>query len=102
VRAERSAQDAQAAPPVAGMAALIGRAPPPDAGIRPARPLAEQAESDPDLAPRAGRERRAVAEQREPGRALRAIEALQSSGARHLHAMRIALSAHVQASTGAT
>jgi HemY protein len=99
VRAERSAQDAQAAPPVAGMAALIG--------ARAAHRLQEfdrrdrwleQAESDPDLATA----RRVVsaelwAEQREPGRALRAIEALQSSGARHLHAMRIALSAHVQA-----
>ena len=99
VRAERSAQDAQAAPPVAGMAALIG--------ARAAHRMQEfdrrdrwleQAESDPDLATA----RRVVsaelwAEQREPGRALRAIEALQSSGARHLHAMRIALSAHVQA-----
>jgi HemY protein len=98
-RAERSAQDAQAAPPVAGMAALIG--------ARAAHRLQEfdrrdrwleQAESDPDLATA----RRVVSaelwtEQREPGRALRAIEALQSSGARHLHAMRIALSAHVQA-----
>ena len=99
VRAERSAQDAQAAPPVAGMAALIG--------ARAAHRMQEfdrrdrwleQAESDPDLATA----RRVVsaelwAEQREPARALRAIEALQSSGARHLHAMRIALSAHVQA-----
>ena len=99
VRAERSAQDAQAAPPVAGMAALIG--------ARAAHRMQEfdrrdrwleQAESDPDLATA----RRVVsaelwAEQREPARALRAIEALQSSGARQLHAMRIALSAHVQA-----
>ena len=99
VRAERSAQDAQNAPPVAGMAALIG--------ARAAHRLQEyerrdhwleQAESDKDLATA----RRVVSaelwtEQRDPGRALRAIDALQSSGARHLHAMRIALSAHVQA-----
>jgi HemY protein len=99
VRAERAAQDAQKASEVAGMAALIG--------ARAAHRLQayerrdnwlEQAESDRDLATA----RRVVsaelwAEQREPTRALRAIDALQSSGARHLHAMRIALSAHVQA-----
>jgi HemY protein len=99
VRAERSAQDAQNTPQVAGMAALIG--------ARAAHRLQEfdrrdrwleQAETDADLATA----RRVVsaelwAEQRDPSRALRAIEALQSSGARHLHAMRIALSAHVQA-----
>jgi HemY protein len=99
VRAERAAQDAQKASEVAGMAALIG--------ARAAHRLQayerrdswlEQAEADRDLATA----RRVVsaelwAEQREPTRALRAIDALQSSGARHLHAMRIALSAHVQA-----
>jgi len=99
VRAERAAQDAQKASEVAGMAALIG--------ARAAHRLQayerrdgwlDQAESDGELATA----RRVVsaelwAEQREPARALRAIDALQSSGARHLHAMRIALSAHVQA-----
>jgi HemY protein len=99
VRAERAAQDAQKTAEVAGMAALIG--------ARAAHRLQayerrdnwlEQAESDRDLSTA----RRVVsaelwAEQREPTRALRAIDALQSSGARHLHAMRIALSAHVQA-----
>jgi HemY protein len=98
VRAERVAQDAQNAPEVAGMAALIG--------ARAAHRLQEyerrdrwleQAESDRGLATA----RRVVsaelwAEQRQPARALQAIDALQSSGARHLHAMRIALSAHVQ------
>ena len=99
VRAERAAQDAQKTSEVAAMAALIG--------ARAAHRLQayerrdtwlEQAEADRDLATA----RRVVsaelwAEQREPTRALRAIDALQSSGARHLHAMRIALSAHVQA-----
>ncbi len=99
VRAERAAQDAQNTPEVAGMAALIG--------ARAAHRLQEyqrrdhwleQAESDREMATA----RRVVsaelwAEQREPARALQAIDALQSSGARHLHAMRIALSAHVQA-----
>ena len=98
-RAERSAQDAQNAPPVAAMAALIG--------ARAAHRMQEyerrdhwleQATADRDLATA----RRVVsaelwAEQRDPNRALQAIEALQASGARHLHAMRIALSAHVQA-----
>ena len=98
VRAERAAQDAQNTE-VAGMAALIG--------ARAAHRLQEyerrdhwleQAGSDREMATA----RRVVsaelwAEQREPARALQAIEALQSSGARHLHAMRIALSAHVQA-----
>ena len=99
VRAERAAQDAQNSPEIAGMAALIG--------ARAAHRLQEyerrdrwleQAASDREMATA----RRVVgaelwAEQREPARALQAIEALQSSGARHLHAMRIALSAHVQA-----
>jgi HemY protein len=99
VRAERAAQDAQNTPEIAGMAALIG--------ARAAHRLQEyerrdrwleQAASDREMATA----RRVVsaelwAEQREPARALQAIEALQSSGARHLHAMRIALSAHVQA-----
>jgi HemY protein len=99
VRAERAAQDAQSSPEIAGMAALIG--------ARAAHRLQEyerrdrwleQAASDKEMATA----RRVVgaelwAEQREPARALQAIEALQSSGARHLHAMRIALSAHVQA-----
>jgi len=99
VRAERAAQDAQSAPQVAGMAALIG--------ARAAHRMQEyerrdrwleQAESDQELATA----RQVVsaelwAEQRDTARALRAIAALQSSGARHLHAMRIGLSAHVQA-----
>jgi HemY protein len=99
VRAERAAQDAQGAPAVAAMAALIG--------ARAAHRMQEydrrdrwlqQAEADPELSTA----RRVVsaelwAEQRDTARALRAIDALQSSGARHLHAMRIALSAHVQA-----
>ena len=99
VRAERAAQDAQGAPAVAAMAALIG--------ARAAHRMQEydrrdrwlqQAEADPELSTA----RRVVsaelwAEQRDTVRALRAIDALQSSGARHLHAMRIALSAHVQA-----
>jgi HemY protein len=99
VRAERAAQDAQSAPEVAAMAALIG--------ARAAHRMQEydrrdrwlqQAEADPELATA----RRVVsaelwAEQRDTSRSLRAIDALQSSGARHLHAMRIALSAHMQA-----
>ena len=99
VRAERAAQDAQSAPEVAAMAALIG--------ARAAHRMQEydrrdrwlqQSEADPELATA----RRVVsaelwAEQRDTSRSLRAIDALQSSGARHLHAMRIALSAHMQA-----
>ena len=98
VRAERVAQDAQNAPEVAAMAALIG--------ARAAHRLQEYerrdhwlelAESDRELATA----RRVVSaelwtEQRDPARALRAIDALQSAGARHLHALRIALTAHVQ------
>jgi HemY protein len=98
-RAERAARDAQDAPQVAGMAALVA--------ARAAHRMQEydrrdrwleQAESDPELATaRLVVSAELWAEQREPARALRAIDALQASGARHLHAMRIALAAHVQA-----
>jgi len=99
VRAERAAQDAQRTPEVASMAALIG--------ARAAHRMREYERRDQWLE-HAGSDRELTtarqvvsaelwAEQRQPARALRAIEALQSSGARHLHAMRIALSAHVQA-----
>jgi HemY protein len=99
VRAERAAQDAQNTPEVAGMAALIGASAAHRLQEYERRDRwLEQAAADRELATA----RRVVsaelwAEQREPARALQAIEALQSSGARHLHAMRIALSAHVQA-----
>jgi HemY protein len=99
VRAQRAAQDAQSASQVAGMAALIA--------ARASHRLQEyerrdrwleQAEADRGLdTARLVVSAELWAEQREPARALRAIAALQSSGARHLHAMRIALSAHVQA-----
>lgn len=99
LRAERAARDAQTAPQVAGMAALIG--------ARAAHRMQEyerrdrwleQAEADPELATaRLVVSAELWAEQRHPARALRAIDALQSSGARHLHAMRIALASHVQA-----
>jgi len=99
VRAERAAQDAQRTPEVAGMAALIGaRAAHRMREYERRDQWLEQAGSDQELTTA----RQVVsaelwAEQRQPARALHAIESLQSSGARHLHAMRIALSAHVQA-----
>ena len=99
VRAERAARDAQAGAQVAGMAALIG--------ARAAHRMQqydrrdrwlEQAEADPDLASaRLVVSAEMWAEQRDNSRALQAIDAMQAAGARHLHAMRIALTAHLQA-----
>jgi HemY protein len=99
VRAERAARDAQEGPQVAAMAALIG--------ARAAHRVQQyerrdrwlgQAEGDPDLTTaRLVVSAEMWAEQRDNTRALQAIDALQAAGARHLHAMRIALTAHVQA-----
>jgi HemY protein len=99
VRAERAARDAQANAQVAGLAALVG--------ARAAHRMQEyerrdgwleKAEGDPELAPaRLVASAEMWAEQRDNARALQAIDAMQSAGARHLHAMRIALTAHLQA-----
>jgi HemY protein len=99
VRAERAARDAQSAARLGGMAALVG--------ARAAHRMQEyerrdrwleQAEADPDLSvARLVVSAEMWAEQRDTVRALQAIDALQAAGGRHLHAMRIALTAHVQA-----
>ncbi len=98
VRAERAARNAQGGAQVAGMAALIG--------ARAAHRMQqyerrdrwlEQAEADPDLTTaRLVVSAEMWAEQRDNARALQAIDAMQATGARHLHAMRIALTAHLQ------
>jgi HemY protein len=99
VRAERAASDAQEGTQVAGMAALIG--------ARAAHRMQQydrrdrwldRAEADPALnTARLVVSAEMWAEQRDSLRALRAIDAMQAAGARHLHAMRIALTAHLQA-----
>jgi HemY protein len=97
-RAERAARHAQSSPAIAGLSALIG--------ARAAHRMQEygrrdqwldRAEADADL----GTARQVAAaemwaEQHQNARALQAIESMHAAGARHIHAMRIALSAHLQ------
>ncbi len=99
-RAERAARNAQALPGIAGLASLIG--------ARAAHRMQEyerrdqwlqQAEADPDLAiARRVSAAEMWAEQHQNERALQAIEQLHAAGARHIHALRVALAAHLQAS----
>ncbi len=98
-RAERAARAAQEAPALAGLAALIG--------ARAAHRMQEserrdewlaRAEADPQLnTARLVASAEMWTEAREEARALDAIDALQSSGGRHIHAARVALAANVQA-----
>jgi HemY protein len=97
-RAEKAARAAQSSTSTAGVAALIG--------ARAAHRMQEYERRD-DWLHRAGDDRhvdtaRLVAsaemwtEQRENDAALGAIDQLRGSGARHLHALRIALNANLQ------
>jgi len=97
-RAERAAQAAQASPEHAAVAALIG--------ARAAHRMQQHERRDHWLA-RAESDRaldtaRLVgsaemwSESRESDRAQGALERLQASGSRHLHAARVALNAHLQ------
>jgi HemY protein len=97
-RAEKAARTAQSAPALAGVAALIG--------ARAAHRLQQYERRDAWLAQietdSALRDARLVssaemwAEQRQNERALEAIDALHGTGARYLHALRIALNAYLQ------
>lgn len=97
-RAEKAARAAQSSGSTAGVAALIG--------ARAAHRMQEYERRDDWLARSEGRSdvdtARLVAsaemwtEQRDNDAALGAIERLQGAGARHIHAMRIALNANLQ------
>ncbi len=97
-RAERAARRAQAIPPVASLAALVG--------ARAAHRMQEyerreqwlsKAEGDTELTTaRLILSAEMWSEQRDSARALQVIERLHGAGARHIHAMRIALVAHLQ------
>ncbi len=97
-RAEKSARAAQTSSATAGVAALIG--------ARAAHRMQEygrrdewldQAETDIDVqTARLVSSAEMWAEQRDNDAALQAIDRLQGSGARHIHAMRIALNANLQ------
>jgi len=97
-RAERAAQRAQSVAPVAALAALVGaRAAHRMQEYQRREQWLERAESDAELATA----RRVLSaemwsEQRDSARALQLIDQLHKSGARHIHAMRIALVAHLQ------
>ncbi len=97
-RAERAAQRAQSVPPVAALAALVGaRAAHRMQEYERREQWLERAESDAELATaRLVLSAEMWSEQRENARALQVIEQLQETGARHIHAMRIALVAHLQ------
>jgi HemY protein len=98
-RAERAARAAQDAPALAGLAALIG--------ARAAHRMQEherrdewlaRAEADPQLnTARLVASAEMWAEAHEHARALDALDALQASGGRHIHAARVALVANLQA-----
>lgn len=97
-RAERAAQRAQSVPGIAALAALIG--------ARAAHRMQEygrrdqwleRAEHDPSLATaRLVLSAEMWSEQRNNVQALQAISRLHGAGARHIHALRIALVAHLQ------
>jgi HemY protein len=97
-RAERAAQRAQAVPPVAGLAALVGaRAAHRMQEYERRERWLESAEQDPELTmARLVLSAEMWSEQRDSARALQVIEQLHGAGARHIHAMRIALVAHLQ------
>jgi HemY protein len=98
-RAERAARQARATPHGAGLAALIG--------ARAAHRMQQAQRRDEWLQSAAGDKEldtaRLVssaemwAESRENERALAAVDQLHADGARHIHALRIALNANVQA-----
>jgi HemY protein len=99
-RAERAAERAQAVPPVAALAALVGaRAAHRMQETERREKWLERAEQDPELAmARLVLSAEMWSEQRDSARALKVIEQLHGAGARHIHAMRIALVAHLQSS----
>lgn len=97
-RAERAAQRAQSVPPVAALAALVGaRAAHRMQEYERREQWLERAESDAELATaRLVLSAEMWSEQRDNARALQVIEQLHETGARHIHAIRIALVAHLQ------
>ena len=97
-RAERAAQRAQSVPPVAALAALVGaRAAHRMQEYERREQWLERAEPDAELATaRLVLSAEMWSEQRDSARALRIVEQLHETGARHIHAMRIALVAHLQ------
>jgi HemY protein len=97
-RAERAARWAQSVPPVAGLAALVGaRAAHRMQEYERREKWLERAEQDPELAmARLVLSAEMWSEQRDSARALKMIDQLHGTGARHIHAMRIALVAHLQ------
>jgi HemY protein len=97
-RAERAAQRAQSVPPVAALAALVAaRAAHRMQEYERREQWLERAEADPELATaRLVLSADMWSEQRESARSLQVIEQLHETGARHIHAMRIALVAHLQ------
>jgi HemY protein len=97
-RAERAAQRAQSVPPVAALAALVGaRAAHRMQEYQRREQWLERAEPDAELAmARLVLSAEMWSEQRDNARALQVIEQLHETGARHIHAMRIALVAHLQ------
>lgn len=102
-RAERLAQQVQAQPAAAGLAALIG--------ARAAARMREQARSEQWLLQAEGvpalraatltTRAELATERRDATAALAAVEALHKGGARHIHALRIALRAAEQAGSWA-
>jgi len=97
-RAERAAQRAQTVPQVAGLAALVAaRAAHRMQEYERREQWLERAEADPELTTaRLVLSAEMWSEQRDDVRALQVIERLHGTGARHIHAMRIALIAHLQ------
>ena len=97
-RAERAAQRAQSVAPVAALAALVAaRAAHRMQEYERREQWLERAETDPELATaRLVLSAEMWSEQRDDARALQVIEQLHGAGARHIHAMRIALVAHLQ------
>jgi len=97
-RAERAAQQAQSVAPVAALAALLAaRAAHRMQEYQRREQWLERAEADSELTTaRLVLSAEMWSEQRDDARALQVIERLHASGARHIHAMRIALVAHLQ------
>jgi HemY protein len=97
-RAERAAQRAQSVTPIASLAALIGaRAAHRMQEYGRREQWLERAEHDAGLATaRLVLSAEMWSEQRDNAHALQAISQLHGAGARHIHALRIALVAHLQ------
>jgi HemY protein len=98
-RAERAARSARSTPSIAGLAALIGaRAAHRMQEFERREQWLDRASAYPELSTaRLVSAAEMWAEQRQNARALAAIEEMHAAGARHIHAMRIALAAHLQA-----